>query len=188
MPTPAFWRKWHRWIGAPATIFLMFVSVTGILLAFTEFLGEEEAAREANRAVVSAVRTDSPATAWSGPLAAAMTAAAAKAPGAPIDRITMDLKRDAATISIYTGKPAGGEDQRLIFDTKTGAFLRAEAYVDKPFLVRLHSGEAFGDGGLVAAMFWGLALLALTISGCLLYWRLMKVDRPDRTGFKKFFF
>jgi hypothetical protein len=42
-----------------------------------------------------------------------------------------------------------------VLDARTGALLSNEAYADKPLLYRLHSGEAFGDGGLVVAMFWG---------------------------------
>ena len=56
------------------------------------------------------------------------------------------------------GKPTGGEDKKLIYNAQTGDFLREERYEDKPFLVRLHSGEAFGDWGLVLGMGWGLAL------------------------------
>lgn len=188
MPTPAFWRQWHRWIGAPAAIFLLFVSITGILVAGTEFFGTDEALREANRELVSMVRTDTPLNSWSGPLAAAMTAAAALAPGAPVDRVSIELKGKSPVIAVYLGKPTGGEDKKLTFDATTGAYLHTDSYVDKPLLNRIHSGEAFGDGGLVVAIFWGLALLALTCSGFLLYWRLMKVDRPDRTGLRRFFF
>ena len=35
-------RKWHRWIGFTAGLFLIFVSTTGFLVAFTEFFGEEK--------------------------------------------------------------------------------------------------------------------------------------------------
>jgi uncharacterized iron-regulated membrane protein len=35
MATPAFWRKWHRWIGFPAALFLLFASVTGVLVAIS---------------------------------------------------------------------------------------------------------------------------------------------------------
>lgn len=188
MPTPAFWRQWHRWIGAPAAIFLLFVSTTGMLLAGTEFFGTDEATREANRKLVGAVRTDTPLNAWTGALAVAMTTAAKQAPGAPVDRVNIELKGQTPVIAVYLGKPTGGEDKRLTFDATSGAFLREDAYVDKPLLNRIHSGEAFGDGGLVVAMFWGLALLALTCSGFLLYWRLMKVDRPERSGFRRYFF
>ena len=37
--TTVFWRKWHRWIAFPATIFLLFAAITGMALAFTELFG-----------------------------------------------------------------------------------------------------------------------------------------------------
>ncbi len=102
--------------------------------------------------------------------------------------MTVELKGQTPTIAIYLGKPGGGEDRRLLFDAKTGAFKQMNDYVDKPFLNRLHSGEAFGDGGLVVAMGWGIALLALTTSGFVLYWRLARANMDRRTGLKKVFF
>ena len=172
--TPAFWRRWHRWIGFPASIFLLFAATTGIIIAFTEFFGEAEAKREALRDVVSTVTLQSPTEAYSAPLERALHTAAATAGAAPVDRITMELKGDAPTITIFLGKPTGGEDRKLVLDARSGALLSSEAYADKPFLYRLHSGEAFGDGGLVLAMFWGLSLVALTISGLLIYWRMRR--------------
>jgi len=55
----AFWRRWHRWIGFPAFIFLLWAASTGIIVAFTEFFGEEEALREATRDLVSPVTASS---------------------------------------------------------------------------------------------------------------------------------
>lgn len=188
MPTPAFWRRWHRWIGAPAALFLVFVSITGVLVAGTEFFGADEALREANRDLVSPIHTDAPLAEWSGPLATAMSVAAEKFPGAPVDKVVIAFKGAAPTLSIFLGKPTGGEDTQLVFDAHTGAYLRTESYVDKALLHRIHSGEFFGDGGLVMSMVWGVALLALTITGFLLYWRLFTAQRPERTGLKRVFF
>lgn len=188
MPTPADWRQWHRWIGAPAALFLAFASLTGVLVAGVEFFGEDEAVREANRALVSAVKTTSPPDAWQGVVNQVMAGAAREAPGAPVDKIAIELKGTAPLITVYLGKPEGGEDKRLLFDARTGAFLRGDGYADKPLVNRIHSGEAFGDGGLVAAMVWGLALFALTVSGFALYWRLAGANRQGRTGLKRWFF
>ena len=188
MPTPAFWRQWHRWIGAPAALFMAYASLTGVLVAAQEFFGADEALREANRTMVSAVHTDTPITQWSPMLATAMAGAAQRAPGAPVDKVTIELKGKSPTITVYVGRVSGGEDKRLIFDGTTGTFMHIDDYSDKPLLHRVHSAEVFGDGGLVASMLWGLVLLALTISGFLLYWRLMRIDRPDRVGLKRFFF
>lgn len=179
-----FLRKWHRWIGLPAALFLLFASVTGIMLCCTEFFGADEALREHNRTLVSPVTLQSPAAQWSDPLARAFATAAARAGGAPVDSVTIAFKGSQPTVIIYTGKPTGGEDRKFVFDAKTGALLRVEAYADKPFLVRLHSGEAFGDGGLVVAMFWGSALVLLTVSGIIIY---LKTRRPGVTGMEKIF-
>ena len=131
---------------------------TGAILAFTEFFGADEALREATRDLVSPVSLTSPATGWSDPLARAMKTVSAAAGNAPIDKITDAVQGDQPTVTIFTGKPTGGEDRQFVVDARSGALLRTEAYADKPFLNRLHSGEAFGDGGLVFAMLWATAL------------------------------
>ncbi len=55
-------------------------------------------------------------------------------------------------------------------------------FVAAPFLLRLHSGEAWGDGGLVVAMFWGLALIFGVVSGVVIY---LKMRRPGPTGLRR---
>ena len=50
-----FWRKWHRWIGFPAALFLLFAATTGFLVVVSEFFGEAETLREATRELVSPV-------------------------------------------------------------------------------------------------------------------------------------
>ena len=178
----AWWRRWHRWIGFPAALFLLFAAMTGFLVAATEFFGEAEALREATRDLTSPVSTASAAPAWSDPIAKAMTAARERAPGAPIDKITAQFKGNQPTVTIYLGKPGGGEDRLMAFDAATGALVKEDAYADKPLLHRVHSGEWFGDGGLVFAMFWSIALAALTISGLIIYWTMR---RRNAVGLQK---
>jgi len=178
---PAFWRKWHRWIAFPAAVFLLFAAVTSVAVAITEFFGEEEALREATRDLVSLVKTDSPPASWQEPVARAL---AASAPGAPIDRVQIQFKGTPATVSVFLGKPNGGEDRRLVFDASSGALIKTESYVDKPLLHRIHSGEAFGDGGLVVAMAWGTVLAFLTVSGFIVY---LTMRRRNPTGLQRVF-
>jgi len=180
----AFWRKWHRWIAWPATIFLLWAAATGVLVAFTEFFGADEALREATRDMISPVTVSSASTLWSEPIARAFATAAARSKGAPVDKLEVQFKGTQPTVTLFTGKPTGGEDRKLVFDARTGLLLSEESYADKPLLYRLHSGEAFGDGGLVVAMFWGLALLALSITGLIIY---IKLWRPGQTGMRKVF-
>jgi len=165
-----FWRKWHRWIGFPAGIFLVFAAVTGVLVACVEFFGADERLREATRDLISPVTVSSVVGPAGAAIARAMTSAATIAPNAPIDKIEMQFKGDNPTVTVFTGKPTGGEDRKLVFNARTGALEANETYADKPFLYRLHSGEAFGDGGLVVAMFWGAALAVLGTTGLYIYW------------------
>ncbi len=177
-------RRLHRWIGFPATLFLLWVSFTGIWLAASEFFGEDEALRERTRDLVSSVTLDSPDAEFAATLGKARAAAAAKAPGAPLDKVVWQLKGDAPTITFYTGKKEGGEDQKIVVSAKTFTVESMEDTADKPLILRLHSGEAFGDGGLVLAMLWGLALLLLTLTGIWIY---LKMRRPGATGLKRCF-
>ena len=148
----AFWRKWHRWIAFPASLFLLWAAGTGVSVAFTEFFGEEEALREATRDLASLVSVTSPASAWTDPIGRAMATVATRSSNAPVDKLELQFKGPNPTVTIFTGKPGGGEDRKLVFDARTGLLLADETYADKPFLYRLHSGEAFGDGGLVVAI------------------------------------
>ena len=154
----------------PAAAFLLFAFVTGVLVAMTEFFGEAEALREATRGLISPVHLADDGAAVSATLLRALATANGTASRAPVDKIVMQFKGDRPTVEVYTGHRQGGEDRRLIFDAKTGALVAQEAYVDKPLIHRVHSGEAFGDGGLVFAMFWGVALAVLTLTGIWIYW------------------
>ena len=140
-----------------------------MIVAFTEFFGPDEALREATRDLVSPMRATAPAEGWSAPVARALASVTARAGNAPIDKIEQTFKGQQPTVTVFTGKPTGGEDQKYVVDATTGRILSVEAYADKPFLYRLHSGEAFGDGGLVGAMLWGTALVILTASGLVIY-------------------
>lgn len=164
--------------------FLIFAGLTGALVAFSEFFGEEEALREATRDLVSPVATTGDAAAWQGPLAAAMATAAREAPGAPVDRVVIGFKGDQPVVDVFLGKPGGGEDRRLVIDARSGQLLRTDGYVDKPLLTRIHSGEFFGDGGLVFAMLWGLVLVALSVSGLVIYFAMR---RRNPVGLQKVF-
>ena len=180
----AFWRKWHRWVAFPATLFLIWAAFTGLSVAITEFFGPEEALREATRGLVSPVTAASPADSWAVPIGHAVTAVNDSAPGAPIDKITVQFKGDHPTVTVFTGKAGGGEDRQFVVDAKTGKLDKVESYADKPLMNRLHSGEAFGDGGLVVAMFWATALLFLAVTGLIIY---LRIRKPNPVGIEKVF-
>jgi len=153
-------------------------------VAFTEFFGEAEALREATRDLVSAVSSASSDSVITDAVGKAMVTARRIAPGAPIDKIELQFKGDSPSVTVFTGRPTGGEDRRLIFDLKTGALVGNHDYLDKPFLNRLHSGEWFGDGGLVFAMGWRLSLAMLSVSGLYICWTMR---RKNAAGWTRIF-
>jgi uncharacterized iron-regulated membrane protein len=155
----------------------LFAAITGVLAGAVELLSEDEEAREKARERVSTVTLPPPTQAWSEPLAKSFAGASERAGGAPIDRVTLDFKTEPPTVTIALGKPSGGEDKKLVFNAQTGDFLREEEYVDKPFLVRLHSGEALGDWGQVLGLLWGLALIAIIVTGTVIYFAMRRTGR-----------
>ncbi len=181
---PKWWRQWHRWIAFPSAVFLLFASVTGILTAWYEFFGEEEALREATRLLVSPMRIGSADSGWSAPMARAFATAATRFPQAPVDKVEIQFKGSQPTVTIFTGKPSGGEDKKLVLDARSGALLKVDAYTDKPLIHRIHSGEFIGDGGLVFSMLWGLSLAVLTASGFIIY---LLMWRQGLQGIRKIF-
>jgi uncharacterized iron-regulated membrane protein len=139
---------------------------------------------------VSPVTVQSAPAAWQEPLGRAMQAVAQRSADAPVDKVELQFKGDRPTVTVFTGKPAGGEDRKFVIDARTGAVVSEEGYADKPFLYRLHSGEAFGDGGLVVAMLWGLALFFVTSTGLVMYLRIQRARRAshaDSSGVRRFF-
>ncbi len=67
-------RKWHRWIGLPAGIFLLLTAFTGVWLECVRFFGEEEALREKIRDLSSKHTPKTPAFAIEEKLSAARAA------------------------------------------------------------------------------------------------------------------
>jgi uncharacterized iron-regulated membrane protein len=178
------WRKWHRWVGVVALPFLLFAALTGIIAGIAEMTGEDEEARERARERVSAVKVTAAPAVGSEPVAKALKSAAAREPGAPVDRIVVDFKSEPPTVVLFLGKPTGGEDKKLVFDAASGEFLREERYEDKPFLTRLHSGEALGDWGLALGAAWGLALVVLLGTGLVIY---LAMRKPGQKGWRRVF-
>jgi uncharacterized iron-regulated membrane protein len=126
----AGWRKWHRWVGFAAAPFLLFAALTGLIAGIAEMTSEDEEAREKARERVSEVKLPAASSAVSEPITRALANAAGKANGAPVDRVAIDFKADPPTVTVYLGKPTGGEDRKLLYEARSGEFLREEGYED----------------------------------------------------------
>src|SRR5262245_12921968 len=132
--SPAFWREWHRWLAFPAALFLLWAGTTGVITASTEFFGADEEKREALRKLVSTVTPANGAAIADSELVRALATVAQNAGNLPIDKIILELKGDQPTVSVFAGKPEGGEDRKFVLDARTGGLKGIERYADKPFL------------------------------------------------------
>ena len=179
-------RKLHRWLGLPAALFLILAAFTGIWLECVRFFGAEEAERERLRDLTSAVTAETVGGAEFGQtFEKVRLAAAARAPGQPLDKMMWQLKGDAPAVTFFFGPKEKAEGRRIMVDAKSGAVLKEEDYDEDSFMLKLHSGEIFGDGGMVMGMVWGLALLVLTVTGLIIYFRMK--PRTPKTGLRKVF-
>lgn len=179
-------RKLHRWIGFPAAVFLLLVAGTGVWLECERFFGAEEAERERLRDQTSAFTARSVGAAEFGAgFEKARAAAAARAGEQPLDKVVWQLKGDAPTVTFFFGPRDKLAGRRIAVNARTGEVLKEEGPQEDSFILKLHSGEALGDGGMVLGMVWGLALIALTVTGGVLYFRMR--PKSPQTGLRKVF-
>jgi hypothetical protein len=178
-------RKVHRWLGVPAAIFLLLASFTGVWLEYVKFFGAEETERERIRDLVSPVTAQSVGAEFGVSFDKVQAAAAARAGAQPLDKIVWQLKGEAPSVAFFFGPQGQQTARRIVVGARTGEIISVEEYAEDSFILRLHSGEAFGDGGMVLGMIWGTLLFALTVTGIIVYFRMK--PRTPRTGIRKVF-
>ena len=140
-------RRFHRWLGLVAFLFLLTVSVTGVLLQYEQAFGEEESEKERQAALSSPWTLASSTDAISAELAAAQTAVrSAIGKQVPVDSVEFNFKADPPSILIWTGETSANEALKFTVNAATGAILKRESGERESFLLRLHTGEVIGDG------------------------------------------
>ena len=178
-------RKIHRWLGVPAALFLLLASFTGVWLECVRFFGAEETERERIRDLTSPVTAQSVGVEFGASFDKARAAAASTAGAQPLDKMVWQLKGDAPTVTFFFGPQGEQAGRRVSVNARTGEVMGVGDYAEDSLILRLHSGEAFGDGGMVLGMFWGVSLFVLTITGIIIYFRMK--PRTPRTGIRKVF-
>ncbi len=174
-------RKWHRWFGLPAGLFLILAGFTGVWLEVERFFGEEEAQREKLRDLPATVTAKGD---FAAQLAKAQAAFAERAGDQPLDRVVLQLKGDAPSATFYLAQTKTAEGRKVEVNLATSAVMKEGGYDEESLVLKLHSGEFFGDGGMVLGMGWGASLVVLSVSGLVIYWKM----RPkNATGLRKVF-
>lgn len=169
-PTPR--RRWtraafhaHLWIGVIATLALVSISITGVLLNHKRGLGlMPDVPHTSDAALRASVSLDSLALAA---LAAAPTEARGEwAPGAPVDPALIDRMDVRPRNGFAKVRFRDRANTEVTVDLATGRAIHVGARNDV-FLEKLHSGEIFGDGFVLLSDAGAIALVVTLITG---YW------------------
>ena len=162
---PTLMRKYHRWISAIAAIFLLFVSVTGVVLQVQRLTGEDADA-DAGAHVPSALTTAMPSPTYAALVSKTLDAARRRAPNVPIASVL--LRGEGSVIEGVVQFP-GDPLREIVVDGRSGRVLSDERHEAESLILRIHSGEILGEPGVVLGVLWGLALVVLLITGGWVY-------------------
>ena len=171
-------RKFHRWLSVIGIIFFLSVSLTGIWMQAEAIFGEDEAAREAMAEIVSPASLSAPLPLNSASLDKARTVVLARYGNRPVASIDWVIK---APVPAYVFHLDGAEPIKVTVSTATAALTKSEPD-GEDWVVRLHTGEILGDGGKFLGLAWGLALIAMSITGIILYLKMLRARRTGSAG------
>jgi uncharacterized iron-regulated membrane protein len=159
-------RKIHRWLSVIAALFLLVVASTGVLLQVQKLTGGDEEHEREHGERSSAFTTARAPADYDAMLARTLAAVRARAPDAAVASIELRLAGDEPQgVVTMPGEPG----RQIIVDARDGRVVRDEPHEGDSLLLRIHSGEIFGEPGVVLGILWGLALVTLSITGLAVY-------------------
>lgn len=174
---PILMRKYHRWISAVAAIFLLFVSVTGVVLQVQRLMGADADADAGERAH-SVLTTAMPSPAYAALVSRTLDAARLRAPNAPIASVML---RGEGNAILGVVQLPGDPVREIVVDARSGRIVSDERHEAESLILRIHSGEILGEPGVVLGVLWGLALVVLLVTGGWVYLDLYR-RRLKRSG------
>ena len=171
-------RKIHRWLSVIGIVFFLSVASTGIWLQIEAIFGEDEAAREAMAEIVSPASLSAPLPSNVVSLDKARTAVLARYGNRPVASVDWVIK---APVPAYVFHLDGAEPIKVTVSTATAAIITSQPD-GEDWVMRLHTGEIIGDGGKFLGLAWGLALIAMSITGIMLYLQMLRGRRAGSAG------
>jgi len=178
-------RHWHRWISLFASLFLISTAVTGVVLQVQGLLNEDETATE----TLSPQEIQAPLEPFLNQVSAAQAKLQQKYPKAVLERLELQFKGEHPTFVFHLDMSENTPDpqnQIVTVNARTGAIEKESPEPEESLIMRLHTGEILGDSGKILGALWGLALLALAVSGLLIYFGMVR-RRMQIAGVKKYF-
>ncbi len=174
-------RKYHRWISAVAAIFLLVVSVTGVVLQVQKLTGSDgEADAEGQGSTPTALTSAIESPVYAAMATRTLDAARSRVPNAPITSVTLRSadKGVEGVVSI-----PGDPPREIVVDARSGRVISDESH-EESLIRRIHSGAILGEPGTVLGILWGLALVILSITGGWVYLDMYRKRRRNsgKTG------
>lgn len=171
-------RKIHRWLSVVGLIFFLSVSLTGIWMQGEAIFGEDEAAREAMAAIASPVSLSAPLPASAAAMERARAAVFHRFGDRPVASVDWVIK---APVPTYVFHLDGAEPVKVTVNAATAAVIKSEPD-GEDWVRRLHTGEIWGDGGKFLGLAWGLALVAMSVTGIILYMKMLQARGRGAAG------
>ena len=180
-------RKIHRWLSVVGIIFFLSVSLTGIWMQGEAIFGEDETAREAMAEITSPALLSVPLPGPAVTMDTARAAVFARYGNRPVASVDWVIK---APVPAYVFHLDGAEPIKVMVNAATAAIIKSEPD-GEDWVMRLHTGEILGDGGKFLGLAWGLALIAMSITGIILYLKMLQARRSGSagkvTGWRRYF-
>jgi len=163
------WRIWHRRISVFAALFLLVLGVSGAVLQFQQLKYRYSYPQEAPTGPPAEKRAhEIPEEAFEK-LPALKIKIDQVFPGAVIERVVLLLRGESPTWSVYAQN--SGETRLLRFDPRSLELLGNEKFAYDSFWLSLHTGQSFGDAGIIVNFLIALVFLLVTLSGVALFFR-----------------
>ncbi|ODU34704.1 MAG: hypothetical protein ABS88_01970 [Sphingopyxis sp. SCN 67-31] len=159
-------------------IFFLSVSITGIWMQGEAIFGEDEVAREAMAAITSPVSLSAPLPATAATMERARAAVLDRFGDRPVASVDWVIK---APVPAYVFHLDGAEPVKVTVNAATAAVIKSEPD-GEDWVMRLHTGEILGDGGKFLGLAWGLALITMSVTGVILYVKMLQARRTGATG------
>jgi uncharacterized iron-regulated membrane protein len=164
-------RKFHRWVGFLAALFLALIAGTGVFMQVQRLW-------ESYHPVVSQAQP-LPMAELSSLFENTIAAARRAAPGAELSLITVRMQGDRSRGEVLLADP---DSRELSFDAESGVPLIEGGPAGTSLgvlMLRLHRGDILGLSGYWISLFCGVALFTLGVTGLLLYTK-MFLQRAKR--------
>ena len=171
-------RRIHRWLGIIAIIFFLSVSITGVVLQYQAIFGADETAHEAMAALQSPLTTTQPFAVDAAAFERARGAVAARYPKVPVASVDWQIKGDMPAFTFHLD---GAEPLKVAVAKATGSIISAEPD-GEDWILRLHTGEIIGDGGKFLGLLWGSALITMSVTGFIVYLKMLKARKTGSAG------